>query len=42
MIYAMSDIHGQYELMEKRIEQLKPLLSEIISTEGTKAMSVLN
>ena len=28
MIYAMSDIHGQYELMEKRIEQLKPLLSD--------------
>lgn len=26
MIFAMSDIHGQYTLFEKRIEQLKPLL----------------
>lgn len=28
MIYAMSDIHGQYELFEKRIEQLRPLLED--------------
>ena len=26
MIYAMSDIHGQYNLFVKRIEQIKPLL----------------
>ena len=26
MIYAMSDIHGQYDLFSKRIEQLRPLL----------------
>lgn len=26
MIYAMSDIHGQYELFVKRIEQIRPLL----------------
>lgn len=28
MIFAMSDIHGQYDLLEKRIEQIKPLLKE--------------
>ena len=27
MIYAMSDIHGNYELMEERITQLRPLLA---------------
>lgn len=27
MIYAMSDIHGQYGLFAERIEQIKPLLS---------------
>lgn len=26
MIYAMSDIHGQYDLLAKRIEQIRPLL----------------
>lgn len=26
MIYAMSDIHGQYDLFEKRIEQIRPFL----------------
>lgn len=26
MIFAMSDIHGQYDLMEKRIEQIRPML----------------
>ena len=26
MIYAMSDIHGQYDLFSKRIEELRPLL----------------
>lgn len=28
MIYAMSDIHGQFDLMKKRVDQLKPLLEE--------------
>ncbi len=28
MIYAMSDIHGQFDLMNKRIEQIKPFLKE--------------
>ena len=28
MIYAMSDIHGQYNLFVKRIEQIKPLLED--------------
>lgn len=28
MIFAMSDIHGQYGLLKKRIEQIKPLLKE--------------
>lgn len=27
MIYAMSDIHGQYDLFVERIEQIKPLLN---------------
>ena len=26
MIYAMSDIHGQYDLFVKRVEQIRPLL----------------
>ena len=26
MIYAMSDIHGQYELFEKRVNQIRPFL----------------
>lgn len=26
MIYAMSDIHGQYDLFSKRMEQIRPLL----------------
>ena len=28
MIFAMSDIHGKYELFEKRITQIKQLLKE--------------
>lgn len=28
MIYAMSDIHGQYDLFSKRIEQIRPLLQD--------------
>lgn len=28
MIYAMSDIHGQYELFERRINQIRPFLSD--------------
>lgn len=28
MIYAMSDVHGQYDLFEKRIAQIRPLLME--------------
>ena len=28
MIYAMSDIHGHYDLFSKRIEHIKPLLQE--------------
>ena len=28
MIFAMSDIHGKYELFEKRISQIKQLLKE--------------
>lgn len=28
MIYAMSDIHGQYDLFVKRINQLRPLLQD--------------
>lgn len=28
MLYAMSDIHGQYDLFSKRIEQIRPLLQD--------------
>lgn len=28
MIYAISDIHGQYDLFSKRIEQIRPLLQD--------------
>lgn len=28
MIYAMSDIHGHYEAMKKRMEQMRPLLQK--------------
>lgn len=28
MIYAMADIHGQYELFAQRVEQLRPLLQD--------------
>lgn len=28
MIYAMSDIHGQYELFERRMNQIRPFLSD--------------
>lgn len=28
MIFAMSDIHGQYELLARRVEQLRPFLTE--------------
>ena len=28
MIYAMSDIHGQYELFERRVSQLRPLMMD--------------
>lgn len=28
MIYAMSDIHGQYDLFVKRIDQIRPLLQD--------------
>ena len=28
MIYAMSDIHGQYDLFEMRINQIRPFLRE--------------
>lgn len=28
MIYAMSDIHGQYDLFSKRIGQIRPLLQD--------------
>lgn len=28
MIFAMSDVHGKYELFEKRISQIKQLLKE--------------
>lgn len=34
MIYAMSDIHGQYELFAKRIKQIKPMLQK----EGNKVI----
>ena len=27
MLFAISDIHGCYEVMEKRINQIKPLLN---------------
>lgn len=32
MIYAMSDIHGQYELFAKCVKQIKPMLQK----EGNK------
>ncbi len=41
MIYDMSDIHGQYELFERRMNQIRPFLSDGKGNVWTKAADVV-